>query len=68
MFKKRPDIYFEFDKHCVIVEINENQHKSYDDYCECARINEIINGIGVNQLFLLDLIQTLLSIIIKLLK
>ena len=44
--KKRPDIYFDLLKHCVIVEIDENQHKAYDDICECAIINEIVNGIG----------------------
>ena len=44
--KKRPDIYFELNKHCVIVEIDENQHNSYQDSCECARINEIVNGVG----------------------
>ena len=44
--KKRPDIFFDLPKHCVIVEIDENQHKSYEDVCECARINEIVNGIG----------------------
>jgi hypothetical protein len=44
--KKRPDVYFELNKHCVIIEIDENQHKSYEDICECARINEIVNGIG----------------------
>jgi hypothetical protein len=44
--KKRPDVYFELDKHCVIVEVDENQHNSYEDVCECARINEIVNGIG----------------------
>ena len=43
---KRPDIYFELNKHCVVVEIDENQHNSYEDTCECARINEIVNGIG----------------------
>ena len=42
----RPDIYFELTKHCVIVEIDENQHNSYQDSCECARINEIVSGIG----------------------
>jgi hypothetical protein len=41
---KRPDCYFELNKHCVIVEIDENQHKNYQ--CECARLNEIVNGIG----------------------
>ena len=44
--KKRPDVYFELSKHCVIVEIDENQHNNYEDSCECARINEIVNGIG----------------------
>jgi hypothetical protein len=44
--KKRPDIYFELNSHCLIVEIDENQHKTYDDSCECSRINEIVNGIG----------------------
>jgi very-short-patch-repair endonuclease len=44
--KKRPDIYFELDKHSVIVEVDENQHNKYENSCECARINEIVNGIG----------------------
>jgi hypothetical protein len=44
--KKRPDIYFELNKHSVIVEIDEHQHNSYEDKCECARLNEIVNGIG----------------------
>ena len=44
--KKRPDIYFELLQHCLIVEVDENQHNSYEDSCECARINEIVNGIG----------------------
>ena len=40
------DIYFELNKHCVIVEIDEHPHNTYDDICECSRINEIVNGIG----------------------
>jgi hypothetical protein len=44
--KKRPDVYFELQTHCVIVEIDEHQHKTYGDICECARINEIVSGIG----------------------
>lgn len=44
--KKRPDVYFELNKHCLIVEIDEHQHNTYGDSCECARINEIVNGIG----------------------
>jgi len=46
MFKKRPDIYYELNKHCVIVEVDENQHNTYEDVCECSRLNEIVNGIG----------------------
>jgi len=44
--KKRPDVYFELPKHCLIVEVDEHQHNSYQDSCECARINEIVTGIG----------------------
>ena len=44
--KRRPDIYFELLRHCVIVEIDEHQHNTYEGSCECARINEIVNGIG----------------------
>jgi hypothetical protein len=44
--RKRPDVYFELSKHCVIVEIDEYQHNTYEDSCECARLNEIVNGIG----------------------
>jgi hypothetical protein len=44
--KKRPDIFFDLPTHCVIVEVDENQHNTYEDTCECARINEIVNGIG----------------------
>ncbi len=44
--KKRPDVFFELNKHCVIVEIDENQHNTYEDVCECARLNEIVSGIG----------------------
>lgn len=38
--------FCEFYFYCVIVEIDENQHNTYEDSCECARINEIVNGIG----------------------
>ena len=44
--KKRPDIYFELPTHCVIAEIDEHQHAGYGSSCECARLNEIVNGIG----------------------
>jgi hypothetical protein len=39
-------VFFDLQKHCVIVEIDENQHTSYTDVCECARISEIVGSIG----------------------
>ena len=51
--KRRPDIYFELLKHCLIVEVDEHQHSSYSDGCECARINEIVNGIGGKPLIII---------------
>ena len=44
--KKRPDIFFELSRHCVIVEIDEHQHRTYEDSCECSRLCEIVSGIG----------------------
>jgi len=44
--KKRPDIFFDLKTHIVIVEVDENQHKSYSDSCECARLNVIVNSLG----------------------
>ncbi len=32
--------------HCVVVEIDENQHRGYQESCECARLSEIVGGIG----------------------
>ena len=46
--KKRPDIYFELENHFLIVEIDENQHNAYEDLCECARLSEIVSGLGYN--------------------
>jgi len=43
---RRPDIFFELDTHIVIVEIDENQHKSYLQSCEYARICEMVGSIG----------------------
>jgi hypothetical protein len=44
--RKRPDIRFEMDTHDVIVEVDENQHRGYEESCECARISEIVGAIG----------------------
>jgi len=44
--RKRPDIRFEMPTHDVIVEVDENQHRGYEESCECARISEIVGAIG----------------------
>jgi hypothetical protein len=36
----------------LIVEIDENEHKSYEDTCECARINEIVGSIRRSVIFI----------------
>ena len=43
---RRPDIFFDLLTHVVIVEVDEYQHQRYNEACECARINEIVSGIG----------------------
>lgn len=42
----KPDIYFSLDHHFVIVEVDEDQHRSYNQICECARLTEIVSAIG----------------------
>ena len=44
--RKRPDIRFETPTHDVIVEVDENQHRQYQESCECARISEIVGALG----------------------
>jgi len=44
--KRRPDAFFDSPMQCIIVEIDEHQHRNYDENCECTRMNEIVNGIG----------------------
>jgi hypothetical protein len=44
--RRRPDVYFQMTNHCVIIEVDEHQHRNYSDICECARICEITGSIG----------------------
>ena len=43
--KRRPDLLMDYGEHIIIVEIDENQHKSYDD-CHNRRIMEISQDLG----------------------
>ena len=50
--KNRPDIFYDLGTHCIIVEVDENQHKNYDESCECSRINNIVSGLGMTTIFI----------------
>ena len=50
--KNRPDIYLELQTHCLIIEIDENQHNNYDTNCEAQRINDIYSDIGLPMVFI----------------
>lgn len=41
--KRRPDIYIDLYTHVIVIECDENQHKSYKTICENKRIMEISN-------------------------
>jgi hypothetical protein len=43
---RRPDILIDLNTHIIIVEIDENQHKTYDDTCENKRLMEISADLG----------------------
>ena len=43
---RRPDVYYQCLTHCVIVEIDEDQHRRYNPECECSRISEIVSSLG----------------------
>jgi hypothetical protein len=43
--KKRPDIFLDLLTHSIIIEIDENQHRDYDN-CELKRINLLFEDLG----------------------
>jgi hypothetical protein len=51
--KRRPDIFFDFGSHIVIVEIDENQHADYDSTCELARLNELSTDCGFRPIIMI---------------
>ena len=42
----RPDFVFDMGSHTVVVEIDENQHGSYDTSCDNKRLMSIFEGLG----------------------
>lgn len=50
---RRPDILIDMGDYVIIIEIDENQHRRYDDFCEEVRINEIYTDLQDRMLVLL---------------
>lgn len=46
-YKRRPDILVDFGTHVSIMEIDENNHSSYDDNDENERMKEIVFDLGL---------------------
>ena len=44
--RRRPDLFLDMGSHVIIVEIDENQHTSYDCSCENKRLMEISQDLG----------------------
>jgi hypothetical protein len=44
--RRRPDILLEMNTYNIIIEIDENQHRDYDDICENKRMMEIFQDLG----------------------
>lgn len=44
--KRRPDLRWDLPTQVIIVEVDEHQHKSYSEICECARNSQIVGDVG----------------------
>lgn len=42
----RPDFVFDMGSHTVVIELDENQHKRYDNSCDNKRLMSIFHGLG----------------------
>jgi hypothetical protein len=53
--KRRPDGLIDCETHTVIIEIDEDQHRSYEEQCENKRIMEIFRDLGSRPLIVIRL-------------
>ena len=51
--KRRPDFLFDIFTHTVIVECDENSHKSYSTTCEIAKLNETFTDLADRPMILI---------------
>jgi hypothetical protein len=42
----RPDFVFDMGSHVIVIELDENQHRSYDTSCDNKRLMSIFHGLG----------------------
>ncbi|BAT22646.1 hypothetical protein [Yellowstone lake phycodnavirus 3] len=49
----RPDFVFDMGSHTIVIELDENQHKSYDTSCDNKRLVSIFQGLGSRPMVLL---------------
>ena len=50
---KRPDIVYDFKDRCIVIEIDERQHKSYTQECDTIRTQAIYHTLGFQKTFFL---------------
>ena len=53
--RRRPDGLLDLLTHSIIVEIDEDQHRSYNSTCELARLNELFTDLGDRPIIFLRL-------------
>lgn len=53
--RRRPDGMIDCNTHTVLIEIDEDQHRSYDDVCENKRVMEIFRDLGSRPLVVIRL-------------
>jgi hypothetical protein len=46
LHKRRPDIYIDMGLYTIIIEVDENQHDTYENICENKRFMLIFNDLG----------------------
>ncbi len=53
--RRRPDVFIDMLTHVLIIEIDENQHLSYDESCEYVRTIELNEDIGHRPMYIIRL-------------
>lgn len=49
----RPDFVFDMGSHTIVIEIDENQHRSYDTSCDNKRLMSIFQGLGARPMVMI---------------